>query len=112
MGMKEIESAILDLRFIDDNIESPGMCRYAAEKMLEVASDANKIEPKAIIEILVWKEASPTETEIHYALQVSYRDGEKIVFNPNPATLFPQYIGPIYQAPGLIPQMRVTKKVL
>ncbi|EKD65492.1 MAG: hypothetical protein ACD_50C00076G0005 [uncultured bacterium] len=111
MSIREVESSILDLRLEDDMLETPGMCRYAAERMLYVANESNLEEPRANIEILVWRKASSTEKDIHYALKASSPDG-KIIFNPNPSPLFPQYVGPVEKAPGYIPQMTVTKEIL
>lgn len=113
MSLGEVEHAIRKLSQEGDHVQTPGWCRFAAEKMLETATKADKTAPLAIKEILVYfpSDQSPEGETVHYALSAKSPKGKTIVFNPNPAAMFPQYIGPLDLAPGLIKQMTAIEKV-
>lgn len=106
-----MDQAIHKLSLDNDLVQAPGWCRYAAEEMRKVAEEADKTAPKAKIEIIVYPEASADTEEVHYAVRVSSPEGD-MVFNPNPAPWFPQYMGDYKLAPGFIPRMKATEKVL
>ncbi len=111
MSVKEVAEAIYRLQREDEKVQSPGECRYAAGKMMSVAQKADISPPHAKTEYLVWPEAEAGVEKIHYAIRVS--DGTEVkTFNPSPAAGFPQYNGNSELAPGLIPQMKVTERVL
>jgi hypothetical protein len=110
MSIKEVDSAIRNLSINDEHMQTPEWCRYATEEMIKVAEKADVTPPHAKIEILVYPKASAAE-KIHYAVRASSPEGDE-VFNPNPAPLFPQYIGSFNQAPGLISRMIVAQKIL
>lgn len=114
MSLREIEDAIRDLSQNGDHVQTPGWCRPAAEKMLEVATKADKTAPLAIKEIIVYcpPDQSPTGEAVHYAFRARSPEGPHIVFNLNPAAMFPQHIGPLNSAPGFIPRMTVVEAVL
>lgn len=112
MSIREVDGAIHDLSERGAHIQTPGWCRFAVKEMLEVAEKVDITPPRVKKEILVWPEASATAEEIHYALKVSDPQGNIKVYNPNPAALFPQYLGDFKSAPGFIPQMKVTEKVI
>lgn len=113
MSIKEVDTAMRELSITDDFLQTPGWCRYAAQKMAEVADQADQTAPKATKEILVYPSPSEEAEEIHYALRVSSPDqSTQIVYNPNPTGMFPQYLGDFGSAPGYIPRMIVTEKVL
>lgn len=113
MSIKEVDTAIRELSITDDFLQTPGWCRYAAQKMAGVADQADQTPPKATKEILVYPSPSEEAEEIHYAFRVSCPgEPDKTVYNPSPTALFPQYLGDFESAPGLIPQMIVTEKVL
>ena len=111
MSIKEVDVAIRKLQMNDSLVDVPGWCRYAAEKMEQVAIEADKTAPQTIKEILVYPDASVAQEEIHYALRVSSPEGT-IVYNLNQAGMFPKYVGDFESAPGLISKMKVTEKVL
>ncbi len=95
MSLLEVEQAIRKELYTDEKLSAPGYCRYAAEKMMRIAQEANISEPRAHLSFLVYPEAMPTE-DVHYAIgAVNPEDPQdKLVFNPVPTELFPQYIGP------------------
>lgn len=111
MSLTEVDNAIRDLPFKDDHIQTPGYCRYAVEKMMEEATEADKTIPFVKKEILVWPKASDCATT-HYALKVSDSHGGSLAYNPNRAAGFPIYYGPLETAPGLISMMTVAQKIL
>lgn len=114
MSIREIEHAIRELSEKDDHIQTPGWCRYAAEKMLEAAREADKTAPLAVKELLAYcpSDQSPAGEEVHYAFSARNPEGPHIVFNLNPTAMFPEYIGRLDLAPGFIKKMTVIEKVL
>lgn len=112
MSIEEVSKALLDLQIHDERIQISGECRYAAKRMYEIAKRADKTPPITIIEIVVWRsENTPTSDEnVHFALKVS-NDNKRLLFNPSPTALFPQYNGHTYNAPGFLKKMKPTEEL-
>lgn len=106
MSIEEIDSRIHDLQLEDSLVQAPGFSRYAAERMMRAAIEADQSPPHVKVEILVYPKASAGEG-VHYAVKAG-----PLVFNSVRTAGFPRYLGPLESAPGLIPHMKVTKEVI
>lgn len=106
MSIEEICSEIYKLQRKDPWVQTPHNCRYAAEEMMRVAIEADQTPPHVEVDILVYPKASPNEG-VHYAVKAG-----PLVFNSVRTAGFPLYFGPLKNAPGLIPHMKVTEKVI
>lgn len=106
MSLSEIETAIRRASFADEKLTAAGYCRYSAIKMKRIARSADATRPTCKVEFLVYGSGEA----VHYALSIT-AGGEVTVLNLVKTALFPHYIGSLNKAPGLLPNMKVTRFV-
>lgn len=108
--MLEIEQLIREQNNNDENMATPGYCRYAAERILVLTESWRDEDVNRRVIVLAYPKASKSE-ETHYCIEL--REGtEAFIINTVATSGFPPYIGPKETAPGLFSSMEPTLEIL
>lgn len=109
MSLTEAVEAIRRTLQDDSTLGTRGGCRSTP---VELARVVKKVDSQLQTTFLAAKPGDPSPKN-HYALGISDADGQAVVVvNMDQAPGYPEYIGPLDTAPGLLPQMQPVEEII
>ncbi len=111
MNLQEVESVVRQTILGDEeSLTTRGNCRQAVETLATVVSSISQRHPDIKVFFFASK-PHDNGTNVHYALGVT--DGNQtVLINPVGDNGYPEYIGPLSEAPGLLKDLQATDVVV